>query len=421
MVNLLVGLQGSGKTYYAVAEIWKHIKKMHQAEISGSTYKYQKIYTNIEGFTPNRYVETLDVARLTALWEWELKQYLAYEKRHSYDAPEDIKFETKEHNNKKTTQTIKPALDVDVDEIRIEESTVDNIELFDNDDQKLFESIKDPDASLDPEFIQYTLPKFEGEGFSHCLIVIDEAHNFFGNRLSAAFKRLLSYHRHYHDQDYLLISQDHKMFNFAVTQLAAYSIRAINPIMRWRSDIFTYNIYSGGWISFSGDNKLETKSLKAKELIFNLYNSGGKVLQKSHFMKVIGKLLLTVFIVGGGLFWYFTNMKSNDKKLVVETNAHPAKVKKIEVKEEDKKKTFMRVFITVGSSIIDKKTGKKFNYKNFQNLTQEKEDKPVSINQNMDGTSTVYYRLTKSTLLDLGLIKERKKDENPLNNTVVDL
>ena len=75
MINLLVGLQGSGKSYYAVSEIWKHIKKMHQAEISGTTYKYSKIYTNIEGFIPNRYVETLDVSRLYKLWEWELKQY----------------------------------------------------------------------------------------------------------------------------------------------------------------------------------------------------------------------------------------------------------------------------------------------------------------------------------------------------------
>jgi len=151
----------------------------------------------------------------------------------------------KDIKKKITTTKAKPVLEVDIDEIRVEESTVDNIEVFDNNDEKLFESIKDPDASLDPEFIQYTLPTFEEEGFTHCLIVIDEAHNFFGKQLSAAFKRLLSYHRHYHDQDYLLISQDHKMFNFAVCQLAAYSIRAVNPIMRWRSDIFTYNIYSG--------------------------------------------------------------------------------------------------------------------------------------------------------------------------------
>jgi hypothetical protein len=407
MINLLVGLQGSGKSYYAVAEIWKHIKKMHQAEISGSSYKYTKIYTNIEGFIPNRYVETLDVARLQAIWEWELKQYLAYEKRHQYELPADIEFPTRTENKKKIVTKAKPVIEVDIDEIRVEESTVDNIEVFDNNDTKLFESIKDPDATLDPEFIQYTLPKFEAEGFTNCLIVVDEAHNFFGARLSPAFKRLLSYHRHYHDQDYLLISQDHKMFNFAVCQLAAYSIRAINPIMRWRSNLFTYNIYSGGWISFSGDNKLETKSLKAKELIFNLYNSGGKVLQKSHFMKVILKLFLGVVFIGGLIFWYLNHTKSHDKvKVTTNKDLHKKEiVKKAEVPEQ---KTFMRKFLIIGHSIIDVSTGKKFAYDNFKNMLTS-DDKPVTLNVNMDGTTTAYYKLSKQTLINLTL--RRADDE----------
>ena len=402
MINLLVGLQGSGKSYYAVAEIWKHIKKMHQAEISGSSYKYQKIYTNIEGFTPNRFVETLDVAELKSLWEWELKQYLEYEKRHHYETPPDIKFETRTENKNKVITKAKHVIEIDVDEIRVEESTVDNIEVFEDDDTKLFESIKDPDATLDPEFITHTLPYFKEKGFTNCLIVVDEAHNFFGQRLSPAFKRLLSYHRHYHDQDYLLISQDHKMFNFAVCQLAAYSIRAINPIMRWRSDIFTYNIYSGGWISFSGDNKLETKSLKAKELIFNLYNSGGKVLQKSHFIKIISKLLLTIAILGGGIFWFLHSTTHKEEKIKVTTNKTLKKKKEVIKKKEIKVTTSIRKFLIIGHSLIDVRTGKKFNYNNFKNLLT-KNDKPVTLTVNMDGTTTAYYKLTKETLINLRL------------------
>jgi len=409
LINLLVGLQGSGKTYYAVAEIWKHIKKMHQAEISGTTYKYNKIYTNIEGFTPNRYVETLDVARLYKIWEWELRQYKSYEERHEYKAPDDIDFVMTKKENEKKKELIPndPLLNIDLEETRIEESSVDQIEIFDSNDQKLFESIKDPNASLDPEFIQYTLPKFEEEGFTHCLIVIDEAHNFFGGSgLKPAYKRLLSYHRHYHDQDYLLISQDHKMFNFAVTQLAAYSIRAINPIMRWRSDIFTYNIYSGGWISFSGDNKLETKSLKAKELIFNLYNSGGKKLQKSHFLKIMFKLLGFVFVVGFFIWYFIHDYGAKDKKIVVENNVKK-EVKK-EVPKEEKKSTHIEEFLIVGNSIINKRSGKKFQFTTFENLLSS-DDKPLSYNDNMDNTVTVYYKLTNNTLqnLDIGIKNEK--------------
>ena len=414
MINLLVGLQGSGKSYYAVAEIWKHIKKMHQAEISGTTYKYRKIYTNIEGFTPNRYVENLDVSRLYKIWEWELKQYKAYEDRHEYKAPDDLEFETKQEN-KNDMPNLKPLFALDLEEKRIEESSVDNIEIFDNDDKKLFESIRDTNASLDPEFIQYTLPEFEKQGFTHCLIIIDEAHNFFGGGLKPAYKRLLSYHRHYHDQDYLLISQDHKMFNFAVTQLAAYSIRAINPIMRWRSDIFTYNIYSGGWISFSGDNKLETKSLKAKELIFNLYNSGGKKLEKSHFVKIMLKLLGGVGVMGL-FFWLFLNDygdKNKDVVVVVETNK-TVEVKKI-IPEAIEKKTYVRDFLIIGHSVIDIKTGKKFVYNNFKNLLTDN-DKPITLNVNMDGTTTAFYKMTKQTLINLRLRKPQDENNNFSNN-----
>lgn len=405
MINLLVGLQGSGKSYYAVSEIWKHIKKMHQAEISGTTYKYSKIYTNIEGFTPNRYVETLDVSRLYKLWEWELKQYKEYENRYEYKSPPDIHFDT---TKKKDVHDIKPILDLDFEEKRIEESTIDTIEIFENDDQKLFESIKDPNATIDPEFIKYTLPYFEDQGFTNCLIVIDEAHNFFGGSIKPAWKRLLSYHRHYHDQDYLLISQDLKMFNFAVCQLAAYTIRAINPIMRWRSDIFTYNIYSGGWISFSGDNKLETKSLKAKELIFNLYNSGGKVLQKSHFFKII--LKIGAIFVGMILFGIYTlgSYTHQDEVKVIENNT----TKPIQIIQQPKEQlqeieTTLHVFNLAGANLIHQQTGKKFSYASFLGFLTEN-DKPVNTVKHLDGTATIYYKLTQETIENLQI--GEKKD-----------
>ncbi len=401
MINLLVGLQGSGKTYYAVAEIWKHIKRMHQAEISGTDYKYKKIYTNIEGFIPNRYVETLDVSRLYKIWEWELKQYKLYEERYEYHAPDDIEFQT---DKKKEHKKEKEVLSLDVEEKRIEESAVDDIEIFQSNEEKLYKSIQDPDATLDPEFIQYTLPEFEKQGFTNCLIVIDEAHNFFGGGLKPAYKRLLSYHRHYHDQDYILISQDHKMFNFAVCQLAAYSIRAINPIMRWRSDIFTYNIYSGGWISFSGDNKLETKSLKAKELIFNLYNSGGKVLQKSHFLKVIVKIIMPLLFVMAFGYYALHNMGEEDKIVVVENNTTKKQVSEPEhvVEQENKERKSVEIFMLIGDSIIHKKTNKKFQFKTFEDLLDE-EDQPISMTENLDNTVTIYYELKESTKVKLGI------------------
>lgn len=406
MINLLTGLQGSGKTYYAVAEIWKHIKKMHQAEISGTTYKYKKIYTNIEGFIPNRYVEILDVNRLNKIWEWELKQYQRYENRYDYKAPQDVTFETKKIT---TSQDIKDndALVINLQEKRIEESTLDSIEIFENDDEKLFESIKDPNATVDPEFIKYTLPYFENQGFTNCLIIIDEAHNFFGGSLKPAFRRLLSYHRHYHDQDYLLISQDLKMFNFAVCQLTAYTIRAINPIMRWRSDIFTYNIYSGGWISFSGDNKLETKSLKAKELIFNLYNSGGKVLQKSHFVKIALKLLGLIGFIGA--FGYFALASFTHQEVVKVENKEVPHVEKKEQRREEIQQKRLEIFTLYGSTIIHDRTQKKYSYEDFKKFLSQ-DDKPTSYIDNFDTTVKIYYELTEETMRRLNIHENIPQD-----------
>lgn len=411
MINLLTGLQGSGKTYYAVAEIWKHIKKMHQAEISGTDYKYKKIYTNIEGFTPNRYVETLDVSRLYEIQRWELEQYKAYEARNAYHAPDNIDF-TPAVRHKHIHDDI-PILNIELDETRVEESTVDNIEIFDNNDTKLFESIKDPNASLDPEFIHFTMPEFEKQGFTHCLIVIDEAHNFFGGGgLKPAFKRLLSYHRHYHDQDYLLISQDTKMFNAAVSQLTAYTINAVNPIMRWRSDIFTYNVYSGGWISYSGDNKLETKTLKAKELIFTLYNSGGKKLAKSFFFKIIMRLLFGILaVVAYGYYSMnnFTESKEPKKVIKKENNVtKPAIIKKVEIV----KKKNIEIFLIIQDSIIHQKTGKKFILDSFYNLL-DYDDKVLSKTDNLDFTTKVYYELSDNTMHRLDI--KGKEDENTNN------
>jgi len=415
MINLLVGLQGAGKTYYAVAEAWKHIKLMHQAEISGSTYKYKKIYTNIEGFKPNKYVEQLDMAKLSSIWKWELAQYLAYEKRYSYKVPDNIPFDV-EIIEKPQSLPAKHVIDDDVKEHRKSDETKNDIEIFDNNDLKLLEAIEDPLATVDPEFIQYTMSEFENQGFTNCLFIIDEAHNFFGNGMKAELSRLLSYHRHYHGQDYILISQDHKMFNFKVCQLATYSIRAINPIMRWRSDIFTYKIYSGGWISFSGENKLETKKLKAKEVVFNLYNSGGKVLQKSHLAKILLKMLagfIVILIIGklalGNYTHDYDKIKIEDNNTTVTINK-PVEEKK-EVVQDLREKTFTEVFIIIGDSIIHKRTHKKFKFKSFDMLLDD-EDQPISYNENMDGTVTVYYDLKKSTLETLDIRREDEKNTN---------
>lgn len=412
MINVLTGLQGSGKSYYAVTEIWKHIKKMHQAEISGTPYKYDKIYTNIEGLIPNRYVERLDVAKLYKLWEWELKQYLRFEAKHEYPMPPDIDFTPVKTETKKIVSEI---IDNTIDEIRIEESVLDSIEVFQTNDNKLLKSIKENEGNLAKEYIEYTLPHFQKMGFTNCLIIIDEAHNFFGGGLKKPWERLISYHRHYHDQDYLFITQDNKMLNNKVNLLTAYTIRAINPIMRWRSDIFTYNIYSGGYISFSGTNKLETKSLKASDLIFSLYESGGKKSPKSHFFKIIMKLLGGVGVVFMFGWYAFGSFTTGREEVVVhkkdDNKSLAAEAKIIKKKPKNYIVHYIEIFYLIGDDLIHKRTGKKFAYKSFEIFLGET-DKPKSFEENKDGTVKIYYQLTQETINNLEIQRHEKKSNS---------
>ncbi|MBU1658341.1 hypothetical protein KKG72_04725 [bacterium] len=356
------------------------------------------------------------MAKITKIWEWELKQYLRYEKRYQYKLPQDIVFDVEIVENKDITY--KPIFNNQEDEKRLSANPINNIEIFESDDLKLLQTIEDPHAVLDPEFIQYTMPEFEKNGFTNCLFVIDEAHNFFGQGMAKELRRLLSYHRHYHGQDYLLISQDHKMFNFAVCQLASYSIRAINPIMRWRSDMFSYKIYSGGWISFSGDNKLESKTLKAKEVVFNLYNSGGKVIAKSHFAKIIMKLLAGILVlgiagkVGLGNFTHQNEVEVVKSQKIIDVNT----TKKNEIKKDDLLKS-TEIFLIIGTTIIHQKTNKKFKFNTFERMLEE-EDQPMAFDKNNDGTLKVYYELTKETInkLSIGGEKNEKNYNNSFNN-----
>jgi len=71
-IEIMIGNVGSGKTYYATWKIWQEIKKIYNAEINGTKYKYTHILTNIEGFTENKYVKQLKIEDLIKLYEEEL-------------------------------------------------------------------------------------------------------------------------------------------------------------------------------------------------------------------------------------------------------------------------------------------------------------------------------------------------------------
>ena len=400
MITVGVGLQGAGKTYYAVAEIWKHIKKMHAAEINNEQYKYKKIYTNIEGFIPNKYVEHLKFAELENLWKWENEQYLNFEHITKPAKLPQIQFDLKKKKKKQTIQEFDPFAGEET-----ELHPQDDIEIISADDEKIFKTIQNQDSEeLESDYITFTRPYFEAHGFTECLIVIDEAHNHFKKSLSAALKRLASYHRHY-DQDFILITQDLNQMPRYITNLTVFTFKATSPAIRIKSNLFSYKIYSGGYISFRDDNKLETKRLKANPYIFGLYSSGSVKIQKSSMYKVmLGILLMLVIFIG--LFKYYTSTLGNDKKvLVLKKKPQVTTIQKQQFSQNLQRYAVMQI----GSKVI-------FDHKRVELLVFKtmlsKEDKFVYSTMQMDGSIKRVYMLTQQTLEKIGVKKYEKTKPN---------
>jgi len=405
-ITVGVGLQGAGKTYYAVAEIWKHIKKMHAAELNNEDYKYKKIYTNIEGFIPNKYVQHLKFAELENLWKWENEQYLKFEHITKPAELPDIEFNLKKAKKKQKIQEFDPFWG--------EESELhpqDDIEVISASDEKIFKTIQNQDTEeIESDYITFIRPYFDQHGFTECLIVIDEAHNHFKKSLSAALKRLASYHRHY-DQDYILITQDLRQLPQYITNLSVFTFKATSPAIRLKSNLFTYKIYSGGYISYRDDNKLETKRLKANPYIFGLYSSGSVKIQRSAMYKVLLGIFLTILVLIGAFEYYTSNLGKGKKTLVV-SKVKPTKL----IKPADAPIDLTRFSIMqIGSKVI-------FNNKRVPLLVFEamlsKKDKFIYSNRQLDNTVTRVYMLSSKTLEKLG-VKEheniKKINNNPFN------
>jgi len=391
-ITVLVGLQGAGKTYYAVAEIWKHIKKMHAAEINNTTYKYKYIYTNIEGFIPNKYVRHLKFAELENLWKWENEQYKKFE---NITRPQDLPALKFTLNKKKIETNIQK---FDPFDMQFREADInDNIQIIENSDERIFKHIYNKESEeIESDYINYTKPLIEKQDFTDCLIVIDEAHNHFKKSLSAALKRLASYHRHY-DQDYILITQDLNQLPRYITNLSVFTIKAVSPAIRLKSDLFTYKVYSGGYISYRDDNKLETKRLKANPYIFGLYQSGSVKIPRSSMYKILALIFLLICVLVGSIYIYKNSLHNKDKKVVV--------TKKTTIKQPENKtkistpKTLI-TFYKVGNELIYK--NKRINYIVFNALLSPADELLYSYRQ-QDNTYIYKYLLTNKTLEKIGI------------------
>ena len=377
-IEIIVGNVGAGKTYYATYTIWQEIKKIYNAEMQGTKYKYTHILTNIEGLSENKYVKQLKVRDLIELYKMELEQYNKWELGNQVVSMEEVDFNAPRAVPDWEQHTLN-------DIITHYPNKEDKIRYFKSLNDKILEHISLP-SERETAYINHIKPLFAKAGFADCLIVIDEAHNFF-KTLSGPKERLVSYHRHY-DQDYLLITQDLKQLNRKVTGIAQKTIVARNPVAK-ATKSFNYKVYSGGYISFRDINLLEKVKLKADPDIFKLYNSGSSKKQKSYLLRLLIKPLLAVGIVILGTFFFLTHLQ--------DFSPTPTPTRHIVKEQTPLPKPKAAVKYTTIQVIKIKNfyvyNGKKYYWTQFLHAVNKCQGVAINYTKNLDSTITLTYRL----------------------------
>lgn len=253
-ISYIVGIPGSGKTYYAVYKIYKEFleepkktlkEKIFKLPPKEKIIKYENLYCNINQF---KYEKS--------------NKFFPF---NSSDFYEKLKF----------LYNIYLSTDGKDDDILIERAK--NLQIYKS------------------------------------LIVIDECHNFLNDKEDIILKWWLTYHRHLY-QDIILITQDLSLISTGYKSIAEYFYKAMPSALRLFKSSFrylqftSYKLYSKDIISKKGIHIPIIKD------IFYLYHSGDKTSNKSIMRKFL-YISITLFFITCISFYLFINyLKSYDEK-----------------------------------------------------------------------------------------------------------
>lgn len=130
---------------------------------------------------------------------------------------------------------------------------------------------------------------------NHCLIVIDEAHNFFTKKGDEILTWWLTYHAHLF-QDIWLISQDLSLIDTGYKAVAEYFYRAVEPARRLITNRLRYQQFISYRMNQNDMIKGGGFTLPALSEVFDLYVAGSKEKGSSIVVKFFGlAVVLCVF------------------------------------------------------------------------------------------------------------------------------
>lgn len=287
MVDLVVGVPGSGKTYFTVDKTYKLI--------TAEKKKYKHIYTNINGFNYDKANEIATIKDYVKPFEFD-------------DLNIHIQDEYEFFNLQKSKKLQK------------------NIPLK-TDNQTIIE----PEIVID--YDEECKAKGIYSPYADSLIIIDECHLYFEDKIDDPKIRFLSYHRHF-NIDIILITQGKGLIHKKYLSFVETMYFALSGAKRFFSTRFRYRKYAS--YQEYAQNLIETISISLNPKVFELYNSGATVVSKS----VLSKLLMPVFIgiiVVYGFYKFFIADRYNKSETPKQTTEQTQTVTQQDTKESKPK------------------------------------------------------------------------------------
>jgi len=163
------------------------------------------------------------------------------------------------------------------------------------------------DDSVDDKLIELSKQK----GYHNALIVFDECHDFFSNQ--DKYKIFwLTYHRHlYHE--IILLTQNKTLIHSKYRAIPEIFIEAQPRSKKIMNNSLSYKKYAS--FSMRKADYFGKDVLKARQEVFDLYQSGNKSNQKSILSKYL-KLIVVFIIIVFSAFYYILNSFKSEEKVI---------------------------------------------------------------------------------------------------------
>nr|WP_314883039.1 zonular occludens toxin domain-containing protein [uncultured Campylobacter sp.] len=155
---------------------------------------------------------------------------------------------------------------------------------------------------------------------NHCLIVIDEAHNFFTKKGDEILTWWLTYHAHLF-QDIWLITQDLSLIDTGYKAVAEYFYKAVEPARRLIASRFRYQQFISYRMNQSDMIKGGGFTLPALSEVFKLYVAGSKQKGSSVVVKFLGLAMVLCLFSLFAFYRFYSLFKSDEASASTDTQA----------------------------------------------------------------------------------------------------